>query len=66
MQELGYNSVTSCQQKETIFIEWKGSPWIIHGLFVDDMAHTSTSTEMLDILFQNIMELSSNILEETL
>ena len=32
-------------------IKWEGSDWIMHSVFVDDMAHTSTLKKMLKIFF---------------
>ncbi len=29
--------------EKTMFMKWKGSDFIVHGLFVDDMANASTS-----------------------
>jgi hypothetical protein len=55
--ELGYPAVNS---EKTIFMKRKGEHFIIHGLFVDDMMHTTTSTTLarvsdtaqLDVLVQ--------------
>jgi hypothetical protein len=35
------------KNKKTMFIKWEGSDFIMHGLFVDDMAHASTSQKMI-------------------
>jgi hypothetical protein len=40
MEELGYLAVNS---EKTIFMKRTGDAWIIHGLYVDDMIHASTS-----------------------
>ena len=40
MTSKGYAAVNN---EETIFMKWEGKDFIIHGLFVDDMQHTSTS-----------------------
>ena len=34
-----------------MFMKWQGTDWIMHGVFVDDMMHTSTSTKMLKNFF---------------
>jgi hypothetical protein len=34
-------------KERTMFMKWEGSDCIIHGLFVDDMAHVSTSQKMI-------------------
>ena len=34
-----------------MFMKWEGSDWIMHRVFVDDMAHTSTSKKMLKKFF---------------
>ena len=33
-------------------MKWEGSNYIMHGLFVDDMMHTSTSKKMLAQFFK--------------
>ncbi len=33
--------------EKTMFMKWKGSNLNMHGLFVDDMAHASTSQKMI-------------------
>jgi len=33
--------------EKTMFMKWEGSDFIMHGLFVDDMAHASTSQKMI-------------------
>ena len=45
MAKQGYPPVNS---EETIFMKWVGEDFIIHGLFVDDMQHTSTSQDLMD------------------
>ena len=45
MATQGYAAVNS---EETIFMKWVGKDFIIHGLFVDDMEHTSTSQILMD------------------
>ena len=45
MENNGYAAVNS---EKTIFMKRKGSDYIIHGLFVDDMMHIYTSDEMKD------------------
>ena len=32
-------------------MKWQGTDWIMHCGFVDDMAHTSTSTKVLKEFF---------------
>ena len=39
----GYSAVNS---EKTIFKKTKGTDYIIHGLFVDDMMHISSSDEL--------------------
>jgi hypothetical protein len=43
MEKNGYLAVNS---KETIFMRRVGNDFILHGLFVDDMMHNSTSTKL--------------------
>jgi hypothetical protein len=45
MNSQGYAAVNN---EETIFMKWEGKDFIIHGLFVDDMQHTSTSQALMD------------------
>ncbi len=33
--------------EKTMFMKWEGSDYIMHGLFVDDMMHTSTSEKLM-------------------
>jgi hypothetical protein len=33
--------------EKTMFLKWEGSDFIMHGLFVDDMAHASTYQKMI-------------------
>jgi hypothetical protein len=47
MEGYGYHGNHAVNNKKTIFMKWKGSDWILHGVFVYDMAQTSTSTKML-------------------
>ncbi len=44
MAKQGYAALDS---EETIFMKWAGEDLIIHGLFVDDMQHTSTSQALM-------------------
>ncbi len=41
----GYPAISS---EKTIFMKRKGSDFIIHGLFVDDMMHVPTCDELRD------------------
>ena len=43
MEEQGYKAVNS---EKTIFMKRDGGDWIMHGLYVDDMIHASTSYEL--------------------
>jgi hypothetical protein len=43
MEAQGYLAVNS---EKTIFMKRVGDDWIMHGLYVDDMIHASTSEEM--------------------
>ena len=45
MEKNGYEAMNS---EKTIFMKHKGSEYIIHGLFVDDMMHIYTSDAMKD------------------
>jgi hypothetical protein len=38
--------------EKTIFMKWEGSNFIMHGLFVTDMAHVSTSQKMINKFMQ--------------
>ena len=49
MGEQGYAAVNN---EATIFMKWVGKDFIIHGLFVDDMEHTSTSQTLMDEFMQ--------------
>ncbi len=44
MEEHSYMSVNN---EKTMLNKWEGSDFILHGLFVDDMARTSTSQRLL-------------------
>ena len=48
MEEHEYLAVNN---EKTMFMKWQGTDWIMHGVFVDDMMHTSTSTKMLKEFF---------------
>jgi hypothetical protein len=43
MEDHGYAAVNS---EKTIFMKHENGDWIMHGLFVDDMAHASTSEKL--------------------
>ena len=43
MESHGYLAVNS---EKTMFMKRKGKEWIVHGLFVDDMAHASTCPKL--------------------
>ena len=45
IEKHGYLAVNS---EKTIFMKHAGEEWIMHGLFVDDMIHASTSDELRD------------------
>ena len=45
MATQGYAAVNS---EETIFMKWVGKDFIIHGLFVDNMEHSSMSQALMD------------------
>ena len=45
MEEHGYLAVNS---EKNIFMKHAGEEWIMHGLFVDDMIHASTSDDLRD------------------
>ena len=45
MEKNGYEAMNS---EKTLFMKRKGSEYIIHGLFVDDMMHIYTSDAMKD------------------
>ncbi len=49
MEENCYHAVNN---EKTMFMKWKGSDYIMHGLFVDDMMHTSTSENMMVKFFK--------------
>ena len=44
MESHGYMAVNN---EKTMFMKWEGSDFIMHGLFVDNMAHASTSQKMI-------------------
>jgi hypothetical protein len=46
MAKQGYAAVK--KREETIFMKWVGKDFIVHGLFVNDMQHTSTSQDLMD------------------
>ena len=48
VEENGYHAVDN---EKTMFMKWKGFNYIMHGLFVDDMMHTSTSEKMMAKFF---------------
>ena len=43
MSDNGYHAVNN---EETIFMKREGDDWIMHGLYVDDMQHSSTSQRL--------------------
>ena len=43
MEDHGYAAVNS---EKTIFMKHENGDWIMHGLFVDDMVHASTSEKL--------------------
>ena len=43
MSDNGYHAVNN---EETIFMKPEGDDWIMHGLYVDDMQHSSTSQRL--------------------
>ena len=43
MEDHGYTAVNS---EKTIFMKHENGDWIMHGLFVDDMVHASTSEKL--------------------
>ena len=45
MAKQGYVAVNN---EETIFMKWVGKDFIIHGFFVDNMQHTSTSQALMN------------------
>ena len=49
MEEHEYQAVNN---EKAMFMKWQGTDWIMHGVFVDAMMHTSTSTEMLKEFFE--------------
>ena len=59
MEERGYLAVNS---EKTIFMKHAGEDWIIHGLYVDDMIHASTS----DVLKQEFIREYSRDFDITL
>ena len=46
MEKNGYPAVNSERSQKTIFMRSVGNDFILHGLFVDDMMHISTSTKL--------------------
>ncbi len=46
------NSYPAVNSKKTIFMKDKGEHFIIHGLFVDDMMQTATSTKLKNKLLR--------------
>jgi hypothetical protein len=38
--------------EKTIFMNWDGPDYTMHGLFVDDMIHTTTSQNIMDRFFE--------------
>ena len=59
MEERGYLAVNS---EKTIFMKHAGEDWIIHGLYVDEMIHASTS----DVLKQEFIREYSRDFDITL
>jgi hypothetical protein len=59
-QWLPYIAVNS---EKTIFKKTKGSDYIIHGLFVDDMMHISPCDELKRNLWINILKILKSQLE---
>ncbi len=53
MEEHGYLAVNS---EKTMFIKHEGGHWIMHGLFVDDMIHASTSDALRDQFINEYQE----------
>jgi hypothetical protein len=50
LEDHGYATVNS---EKTIFMKRQGADFILHGLFVDDMIHTSTSELMMKEFMQS-------------
>ncbi len=44
---MGSHDCMAVNNEKTMFMKWEGSDFIMHELFVDDMAHASTSREMI-------------------
>ena len=49
MKEHEYFAVNN---EKRMFMKWQGTDWIMHGVFVDDVMYTSTSTEMFKAFFK--------------
>ncbi len=45
MEDHGYAAAVNSEK--TIFMKHKNGHWIMHGLFVDDMVHASTSEKLI-------------------
>ncbi len=41
-----YHGYVAVNSEKTIFMKRENGEWIMHGLFVDDMIHASTSEEL--------------------
>ncbi len=53
MEEHGYIAVNS---EKAIFMKHEGEEWIMHGLFVNDMIHASTSDDLRDKFMSEYQE----------
>jgi hypothetical protein len=53
------NSYPTVNSEKTVFMKRDGKYFIIHGLFVDDMVHTSNNTELKDEFTANFTQKSS-------
>lgn len=63
MERNGYQAVNS---EKTIFMKRKGSDFILHGLFVDDMMHVTTSEALIEFLERyaaNIQDTGGGLIE---
>ena len=49
---MGEHEYHAVNNEKTMFMKCQGTDWIMHGVFVHDMMHTSTSTEMLKEFFK--------------
>ena len=49
MEEHEYHAVNN---EKIMFTKWQGTDRIMHSVFVDDMAHMSTSSKMLKEYFK--------------